>query len=145
MYGLRNHGLGRTPSEDVLCRKDWAGGFFMPSCWSMLEPSTIAPPRAPTGDVLTLPPASGEEAQATVDALLNQQLRDQQALNAAGVKSSWLDELASGIVDTGDAAAAAGNALLKPGGIPLWIWLAGGLGVFALVAVSGGSPRRYGR
>ncbi len=29
--------------------------------------------------------------------------------------------------------------------MPWWIWLAGGLGVFALVAVGGGSPRRYGR
>jgi hypothetical protein len=84
--------------------------------------------------VLTVPPASGEEAQATVDALLDQQLRDQQALNAAGVQSSWLDRASSQLV-------AAGDSLSSP-----WLLLGAlGLGVFALVAVGGGSPRRYGR
>jgi hypothetical protein len=134
MYGLRNHGLGRTPAEDAVCRAGTFGGFFTPVCWTALTPSTVAPPRAPSGDVLTVPPASGEEAQATVDALLDQQLRDQQALNAAGVQSSWLDRASSQLV-------AAGDSLSSP-----WLLLGAlGLGVFALVAVGGGSPRRYGR
>jgi hypothetical protein len=101
---------------------------------------SVAPPRAPSGDVLTVPPASGVDAQATVDALLDQQMRDQQALDADGVKSSWLDSLASDVVDTGD-------AITNPklGGVSAWVWLVGGLGLFAVVAMGGGKPRRYGR
>jgi hypothetical protein len=95
---------------------------------------TVAPPQAPTGDLLTVPPASGAEAQATVDTLLNQQLIDQQALNAAGVQSGALDVAASGVVSAGEAVA-----------VPWLLIGAIGLGMFALVAVSGGSPRRYGR
>jgi hypothetical protein len=56
---------------------------------------------------LTLPPANGEDAQATVDALINQQLRDQQARNAAGVDSTWIDSAAGGIYAAGDAAVSA--------------------------------------
>jgi hypothetical protein len=99
-------------------------------------PTPIATPGAPSGSVLTVPPASEAEAQATVDALLNQQIRDQQALNAQGVTSSWADQASSAVVDTAD---------LKPGGVPWWVWLAGGLGLFAAVAIGGGRPRRYGR
>ncbi len=33
----------------------------------------------------------------------------------------------------------------ESGGIPWYWWLVGGLGVFGLIAVSGGGPRRYGR
>lgn len=46
---------------------------------------TPMPPtvKAPTGEVLTTPPASGEEAQAQVDALIAQQMREWQAANAA--------------------------------------------------------------
>lgn len=105
--------------------------------WALGVRGTVAPPRSPTGDVLTVPPASGEEAQATVDALLNQQLEDQKALNAGNVQSGWIDEAASGVVDTGSAV---GSIFSSP-----WLWGALGLGVFALVAVGGGSARRYGR
>jgi hypothetical protein len=97
---------------------------------------TVAPPQAPTGDVLTVPPGSGAEAQATVDALLNQQLEDQKALNALGVESGALDVAASGAVAAGEAVS---------GTVPWLLIGAAGLAVFALVAVSGGSPRRYGR
>lgn len=61
-------------------------------------PNPIAP-SAPTGEVLTVPPASGEEAQATVDALLKQQMEAQQAENqralqqaAANIKQSMQDQ-----------------------------------------------------
>lgn len=130
MYGLSS--LGRTVYEDSVCRASFAGGFFRPSCWSALEVSPLAPPGAPPVELWRVPPASGEEAQATVDALLNQQAEDQKALNAAGVSSSWVDRISSGVVSA-------------PGGVSWLMWGALGLGVFALVAVSGGSPRRYGR
>jgi len=146
VYSLRpSSGLGATQAYcDAMKRQTTVlgTGTYPPSCmWAAIfgyDPPAVGVPPAPTGDVLTVPPASGAEAQATVDALLNQELEAQKAANAAQVKSSWTDRLASGIEDAGD-------TLLKPGGISLWIWLAGGLGVFALVAVTTGSPRRYGR
>jgi hypothetical protein len=109
-------------------------------CWGFFQPApTVAPPGVPTGAALTVPPADEAQAQATVDALLNQQLADQQALDASQVSSSWFDQAASGAV-------AAGNAITNPiGGLSPIVWLALGLGAFALVAMSGGGPRRYGR
>lgn len=136
MYLRTNSGLGRTPAEDAVCQTSFAGGFFSPTCWTALVPSTVAPPGSPTGAVLTVPPASGADAQATVDALLNQQLIDQQNLNAAGVQSSMLDQAASGAVAAGSAVTSA---------IPWTLIVLAGLGIFALVAVGGGSARRYGR
>lgn len=46
---------------------------------------SVAPPPAPTGAALTVPPASGADAQALVDSLVNQQMTSQQALNASQV------------------------------------------------------------
>jgi hypothetical protein len=133
MYGLR----GLTNAQWADCESSVWRGIFRPSCWNTRNaPSSIAPPRAPGGDVLTVPPASGDDAQAIVDALLNQQLEDQKALNAAGVESTWWDEIA------GDASAAGEKV---KSAFP-WLLVGGlALGAFALVAVSGGSPRRYGR
>lgn len=106
-----------------------------PDEWALIVRGVVAPPGAPSGDALTVPPASGDDAQAVVDALLNQQLADQQKLNAGGVQSTWWDEV------TGGASAAADKATEFP-----WLLMGGlALGAFALVAVSGGSPRRYGR
>jgi hypothetical protein len=133
-------GLGRTPADDAACDKAFAGGFFWPTCWTALTPSTVAPPQAPPLDKWVTPPASGDDAQQTVDDLLNQQLRDQQTLNGQGVKSSWWDSVAGG------SASAAGSLVPAiTGGVP-WGWLAiAGVAVFGMVALSGGSPRRYGR
>jgi hypothetical protein len=84
-----------------------------------------------------VPPASAADAQATVDALVNQQLVDQQALNAGAVQSTWWDTL------TGNTAAAgSGVSNLLSTAFP---WILAGLGVFAMVAMGGGSARRYGR
>lgn len=105
-------------------------------------PTPIGVPGAPTGSALTLAPANEADAAAAAQVLANQQLSAQQQLNAAGVVSSPFDAAASGIVDT---AAAAGQALLSPGGVSWWVWLAGGIGILALVAAGGGRPRRYGR
>ena len=99
-------------------------------------PSSVAPPGAPGGSGLTLPPASEADAQASVDALTNQQLSDQQALNAAGVQSSWWDSLTGGAYSAGSAV----------GSTFSWLpWILGGVAVAAVFAVGGGSPRRYGR
>ena len=132
-------GLGRTLAEDAECRSGTFGGFFTPVCWTRLQSSTVAPVGAPTGDALTVPPASGEEAQATVDALVNQQFADQQSLNAQSVTYSWWDS-----VTGGSYGAAAGAVSGVTSAFP-WIVGVVGIGIFALVAFGGGSPRRYGR
>ena len=67
-----------------------------------------------------------------MDALLNQQLIDQQARTAAEVTPSFVGEVYE----------AASNPVA---GLSPLAWLGVGIGVFALVAFSGGSPRRYGR
>ena len=121
-------GLGAVPANPCDTRWAWA----IPKCW--WSPSdAIAPPRAPEGSVLTVPPADEASAQATVDALLNQQLADQQARDAAEVTPSFIGEVY-------------GTATNPIGGMSPLAWLGLGLGAFALVAFAGGgSPRRYGR
>jgi hypothetical protein len=47
------------------------------------QPSAPPVVGAPTGSVLTVPPESGEQAQAVIDELIAQQMRDWQAQNAA--------------------------------------------------------------
>jgi uncharacterized protein YfaQ (DUF2300 family) len=127
------YGVGDVPAN--LCDTRWA--WAIPKCWSWLNPTTrIAVPVAPEGSALTLPPASGEDAEATVDALVDQQMRDEQALMASRVTSSWLDDVASGAVAASE---------VRIGGLSPLAWLGVGLGVIALVFVGGGSPRRYGR
>jgi hypothetical protein len=122
--------------EYAQCNGQFARGIFYPFCWQTVTPkSTVAPPGAPTGDALTVPPASGEEAQETVDTLLNQQLTDQQALNAGAVQSSWWDE---GTGSVGSVAPSSSTSWLLYG-------VLGIVGVIALISVGGGSPRRYGR
>ncbi len=134
-YRRKRRGLGAAdswycpaPGVPVSYIEKWLG------CSDPNAPSPVAPVGAPSGSVLTVPPASGVDAQATVDSLVNQQMIDQQALNATGVQSSTSDL----ILGSGGAAVSAASS------IP-WGWLAVGLGAFALVAVGGGSPRRYGR
>jgi len=149
MYTVRpNSGLGTSPPGVYDC-SGAVSWLLSSSCWSQTRDqwaaqyaaqlSPIAPPGAPTGSVLTVPPASGADAQATVDELLNQQLADQQAKNAAGVTSSWWDTLLG-------APAAAGGAVASAFTMPTWAWIGlAGIAAFALVSAGGGSPRRYGR
>lgn len=127
------YGLGRTCPEQQ-------ASIFSADLWRYIwsgcpDSSAIAPPRAPAGPLLTQAPASAEAAQAAVDALLNQQLVDQQALNAAAVQSSALD-LAAG------AAASAGEAVAAPFSVPGWVWLAGaGVAGIVLLSFVGGRSR----
>ena len=139
-YGL-NRGLGvLTQYEYAQCNAQPLRGILDPFCWQTVAPATtVAPVGAPTGDVLTVPPASGDDAQATVDSLLNQQVADQNTLNAGAVTSSWWDTL------TGNTYATASGA--ASGLTSYFPWILGGVGllVFGMVAMGGGSARRYGR
>jgi hypothetical protein len=131
-------GVGDTVPWSPLGPCTGMARIFDLHCWGLFPaPQSVAPPQAPTGDVLTVPPADGEQAQATVDALINQQMRDQQALDASRVTSSWVDRFATSAVEANDAVTFAGISPL--------VWIAAGLGVVAMVAFGGGSPRRYGR
>lgn len=137
----------------------FAFGVFKPECWCLSYPSlcsksdytaayTLAHPEviapiqapptvgAPAGSELTVPPASGQAAQQTVDELLAQQAADWQAQNAATIAQTQANL---------DQVGAQYDAITASSGIPWYWWLAGGLGVFALVAMGGGSARRYGR
>jgi hypothetical protein len=99
--------------------------------------SGLAVPAAPTGSVLTTPPASGADAQATVDALLNEQLAAQQVANAAQVQPvtdiySLFNSATGGMFAGGG-----GDSTPSPGfSVPWWAWAVGG-GIF-LVAAFGG-------
>lgn len=73
---------------------NWVNYAFAPACWAYSidawrqmaqfhEPSPPPTVGAPTGSVLTTPPASGEQAQQTIDDILAQQIRDWQEQNQA--------------------------------------------------------------
>lgn len=136
----------------------FAGGVFRKECWCMSWPSLCsqadyvasraladpsvyaalqAPPvvGAPTGSALTVPPASGAEAQAQVDAIIAQQQAAWDAQNSAtmGQTQSGLDQFAADFT-----AATSGTNWMLYGVLAI-------VGVFALVSVGGGSARRYGR
>lgn len=135
MYRVRQSGLGAS------CPGQTASIFSQPGVvWDYILhgcPTAIGTPPAPPQSVWTTPPASGADAQSTVDTLLNQQMTAQQAADAAGVQSSWWDSVTGGTYSAGSAAGAALSSYLP--------WVLGGLALFAVVAVGGGSPRRYGR
>lgn len=91
-----------------------------------VAPPAPPPVGAPSGPDLTVPPASGQTAQATVDQIISDQAAAQK-VQASGFFSSL-------------------NSVVNPAGGTNWLlWGAVGLGVFALVAMGGGSPGRYGR
>jgi hypothetical protein len=119
---LNAHCWGQTPEQ-------WAAQYS-----SQLSP--IAPPQAPTGSVLTTPPASGEQAQQTVQDIINQQMIDQQAKNAAGVTSSTTDQILGA---GGAAVSAAGDAASSVMSVPGWVWwaLGGTAGFLVLTATAG--------
>jgi len=144
-YRIRR-GIGSfLPEQDPtgIAQSNWANcigwsSYLNPGCYFSGPKSQLAPPPSPSGPVLTVPPASGEQAQQTVDELLNEQMAAQQQLAGSQVTSGVLDQASSVVVDTS-------SALAAPFGVPWWAWLAGGVGIFAFAALSGGSPRRYGR
>lgn len=137
-----NRGMGRTVAQDRICQTEVLQGFFDPACWSALELPVIGTAPAPTGDALTLPPASGEDAAALQQSLADEAMRRQQGIDAAQVQTNWLDRFSSGAVDTGNALNPFDGG---PGGLSWLLWGALGVGAFALVTLATPGPRRYGR
>jgi hypothetical protein len=131
-------GLGAVNPDVPLspCSTRWA--WSIPTCWQWPKsliygdnyPNPPAPPvvgsTLPDGSPIPVIPESGAAAQETIQAITDQQIRDTQAGNQV-----FFEEVDSKV-----------NA---PAGVPWWVWLAGGGLVFAMVAMGGGSPRRYGR
>lgn len=148
MSKWRNPGLGIAPpggppNADCSNSLNW---LFASGCWSMSpsswaalaaagQSSLTATPPAPSGSVLTVPPASGADAQATVDALVNQQMQNQQAVDASQVSTTVGSTVGGVISQTGDVIAAA---------FP-WATIAmvAVVGILAFSALGAGSPRRY--
>ena len=148
----------------------FAGGIFKKECWCLEYPSLSsssdyvaaraladpsvyaalqAPPvvGAPTGST---PPADAAQAQAQIDEILAQQLAAWKAQNAATLAETQanLDRIASEqpqVTCFFGTATQAEDGTWSCGGTN-WLLYGGiALGVFALVAIGGGSPRRYGR
>jgi hypothetical protein len=157
VYALK--GLGSlfptaTPAQTVAyCSAGRLNWLTSAHCWdrSLDEwqrgalASVAAAPGAPPVDAWTVPPADGDTAQATVDEILNLQLREQQRLNAAGVDSSIAWRAASAVENAGSAIGDAASAAVET--LTSWkLWAVLGVaGVAVMVAIGGGSPRRYGR
>ena len=113
-YRVRRRGFGDVLNPMAGTALDcgfFAGGIFNPACRCLSFPSTCsasdyaaayalahpsvyapiqAPPtvQAPAGSALTVPPASGADAQATIDAVLAQQEAAAQAQNAATMQQT---------------------------------------------------------
>jgi len=142
LFAVTNPAQCFVDSAVIAAKADYNYWFGKP------QPKVLATAGVPAGaldpEQYYATPESGEAAQATVDELLNQQLRDQQAINAGQVRSTWTDEFLGGAAVVGDAAGAAAEKGLTFGVSGL-VWVAVGLGVFGLVALSAGGPRRYGR
>ena len=147
-YGLKR-GLGVTTYECQAIQDSsdpMSAKVSLPCMWAAIfgySNSEIAVPPAPTGAALTVPPASGADAAALAQSLSDQQIAAQQAINAQGVQSSLVDQASSGIVDTANAVTGTLSAGLSAA-LP-WILGAAGLLVFGMVAMGGGSARRYAK
>ena len=109
--------------------KSLVSPYYLQGCGSNVG---VAP--APPQELWNVPPVSGESAQATVNSLLNEQMVNQQTINASQVTSSWWDTL------LGDTSSEIDNipSMLKVGLIGIV-----GMGLFMMLGDSG--PRRYGR
>jgi hypothetical protein len=130
---------GMSAATDCLTLGNWltnssCWGHSIPYWQQMATPGQSAPgsapPPAPTGAVLTVPPASGAEAQQTVDTLLNAQMASQQAVTGGQVQpvsdlSSIFNQFTGGLF--------AGGAPSSGFSVPWWVWaVGGGILVFAL-------------
>lgn len=146
MYRLQGMGVALplgagTPAIKAACNTETFGGMFDSQCWgAYLWPdpvSTVAPPPVPTQAQLDAAAATPDGAAALVQTLANQQAVAQQALNASQVQSSTTD-----LILGGTAAAAGTVSDTLTAAFP---WILGGVALIAVVAMGGGSPRRYGR
>ncbi len=149
VIGGRRVSLGMGAASD--CEFPYLASGCVKAAWSWMFPPkdpVVAPPRIPSGahgeQVFPVPGSSGGVTLPTsgspddvVSEIVDQQLIDQQVLNAGKVQGSVLWDIEG-------AAARAGDAAVKSVTSPL-LWLAVGIGVFGFVAISAGGPRRYGR
>jgi hypothetical protein len=114
----------------MLCPNDTHAAARLLNEPAML-PTLPAPPvissTLPDGSDIPPVPESGAAAEATIDALIAKQWREWQPANAAAMST---------YTPPPDP---------EPFSIPWWVWAVGGVGVFGLVALSAGGPRRYGR
>jgi hypothetical protein len=142
--GMSAVGTQYTPDNPCGTAWDWA----IPTCWSWLHDAVYAgkypepptpPPVAstlPDGSAIpAVPPDAASPQQVGVNAgQIVQSITDQQVTDTQAQNQSFFESL--------------NNSLNPPpGGSGINWWLVGGIaaGVFALVAIGGGSPRRYGR
>lgn len=143
MYGV---GMGDEPLSRIAdcsySRFNWLTNAkcwpYPLSQWQTWNASTYTKTAGVPAD-LRSPPSDGTEAEATIAALVNQQMVRQQAANAAGVQPvndfGWHylpDVSAWGLPSFGD--------------MNWWLWIGlGGAALFAMVTMTAGGPRRYGR
>jgi hypothetical protein len=123
------------------------GGVFKPQCWCLDHPALCSPSDYKAAVVwshpeliaaIQAPPVVG--APATIDALLTAQEKAWQDQNAGTMAET------QGNLDQIDTSVTQWNPFknLAPG-VPWGLIAAAGVGVFALAAIGGGKPRRYGR
>lgn len=132
------------------CNSDayWINPFcwgYSPSAWAQMaqfasQSITTMPvaPAAIPAAYTTVAPTTDEAAQQTSDSL-NAAMAQTQANNLAAAQGQPT------VCDSGQVLADDGVTCVSPAA-SWWLWGAvAAVSVFALVAISGGSPRRYGR
>lgn len=141
-------GFGDTPTllTTRWCASGRTGWLTNMKCWGRsladwqaLDSAVVAAPPGPS-DLLMNP--AEHNASADISVMVNEQMRRQQALNAAGVVPVGALPGASFFIGV--------NEALNPANWKLpalnW-WLIGGLGIgaFALITIAQPGARRYGR
>lgn len=125
-------------NQNELLPCNWMDQWLGCACPNYGTNPNVAVVGAPSGSVLTVPPANGQQAQDTVNALTNQLIVDQQNLNASNVSSGIWDQLLGG-------AGAAGGGVSSLFNSPLFIGVAAIVVVGVVTSIGSGGPRRYGR
>jgi hypothetical protein len=166
MYQVRWRGVGDVVSDEQALPKPtdtsflarnletsaWCTGasyYIDPFCWGQSKDAweqkgqygsittmPVSPAAIPSG-YTTVAPTVDEAAQQTSD-VLAAAMRQTQANNLAAAQNQPT------VCDSGQVLADDGVTCVSPAN--WWLWGAvAAVSVFALVAISGGSPRRYGR
>lgn len=132
----------------------FAGGVFKPECWCLSYPSLCSSDDYKAAYALahpdvyeTVQQAPGVPAVegATSSTQLTTSEYDSQVADAW---TQWKTQVDTQNSDTMNQTASNLDSVSVPTttSIPTWIWVAlAGIGAFALVAIGGGSPARYGR
>jgi hypothetical protein len=165
MYRLRS-GIGQLPGETLpvvssvltpTVMGDYPGycgwlpfSDYLPAC----QVPTAAAQNAAAGQMITK--AAGVD-QALADEQYQAYLSDTAALakldpeGAAQYTFAGQNPNEAALLGAGPFGRVVGSAVNAASsvtgwlGVPTWVWLLGSLGAFGVVALGGGSPRRYGR